>query len=233
MKKLMKHYDFTKMDHLPESDFNIQVGEKWANNELQKYTDNPKNLFFQNGLVIRATYENGIYESARINTRSKFFFQYGRVEIIAKVPSGKGTWPALWMMSEEQRYGHWPKSGEIDIMEHVGKEVDRVFLCLHTETYNHTNKEQYYFETVIPNATKEFHTYAIDWDEDSITYYIDGTEMIRYDKNDKEDQTHKGWPFDQSFFLIMNLAIGGKFGGPVDPTVFPQDFIIKDVKVYQ
>ncbi len=233
MRKLIKHYDFTNMDHLPESDFNIQVGDKWANNELQQYTDHPENLFFHQGLVLRATYQKGIYKSARINTKDKFFFQYGRVEIIAKVPKGKGTWPALWMMSQESRYGHWPKSGEIDIMEHVGKDIDRIFLCLHTETYNHTNKEQYYFETVLPNATTEFHTYAIDWDFESITYFIDGKQMVRYSKFDKEDQTHKGWPFDQPFFLILNLAVGGKFGGEPNHIHFPQDFIIRDIKVYQ
>lgn len=233
MKKLIKHYDFTKMNALPETDFNIQLGDRWANAELQEYVNDPEHLFFRDGLVIRATLENGVYKSARINTRDKFSFQYGRIEIIAKVPEGKGTWPALWLMSQDGRYGHWPRSGEIDIMEHVGRNKDTVFLCLHTEAYNHTRDEQYYFERKLSGMTKTFHTYAIDWDQDNITYYIDGEEMVHYNRYDKEDHSHRGWPFDHPFFLIMNMAIGGKFGGSVDDTIFPVEFIIKDVKVYQ
>lgn len=233
MKQRIKHYDFTRMTELPSSDFNIQTGDHWANNELQHYVDDERHLFFRDGLVLKATYEKGVYESARINTRGKFAFKYGRVDIVAKVPKGKGTWPALWMLSSESRYGHWPRSGEIDIMEHVGRNLDTVFLCLHTEAYNHTRKEQYYFETKMPGLSDDFHTYSIDWQEESITYFIDGKEMVRYNKNDKADQSHKGWPFDQPFFLIMNLAIGGKFGGPVDDGCFPQEFIIKEVSVYQ
>jgi len=229
----IKHYDFTKMKKLPESDFNVQTGEKWANNELQQYVNDEEHLFFQNGLVLRATLEDGVYKSARINTKDKFFFQYGRVEITANVPSGKGTWPALWMISQESKYGHWPKSGEIDIMEHTGKNKDHVFLCLHTESYNHTRKDQYYFETKFPGLTNQFHTYAIEWDEDNIIYFIDNQKIVRYNKYDKEDTSYKGWPFNQKFFLIMNLAIGGKFGGEVDNSIFPVDFIIKDIKVYQ
>ena len=231
--KLIQHFDFTKADKLDETFWNIQVGDKWANNELQHYVNKKENLFFDNGLHIRATYQNGIYESARINTRGKFFFKYGRVEVIAKVPSGKGTWPAIWMLSESSPYGHWPKSGEIDIMEHVGRKIDHAFLCLHTEKYNHTQKEQFYTEVKIPNTTTAFHKYGIIWDEDSITYVIDDMEMVRYNKSDKEQTDHTGWPFDHEYFLIMNLAIGGKFGGSVDNTIFPVDFIIKDIKIYQ
>ena len=234
MRKLIKHYDFTKMNALPESDFNIQIGDKWANGELQHYVNDPQNLFFrEDGLVIKATREDGIYKSARINTRDKFHFKYGLVEIVAKVPWGKGTWPALWMMSQHSTYGHWPKSGEIDIMEHVGRNKDTVFLCLHTESYNHTRDDQYYFEKYIKGISDGFHKYAIDWQVDSITYLIDDQEMVRYTKFDKPDQSHRGWPFDQPFFFIMNLAIGGKFGGEVDDECFPQEFIIKDISVYQ
>ena len=233
MKKLIKHYDFTKMSSLDKFEWNIAVGEKWANEELQHYVDDEQHIFFQNGLVLRATYKDGVYESARINTRDKFSFKYGKVEITAKVPKGRGTWPALWMLSQENRYGRWPMSGEIDIMEHVGRNEDNIFMCLHTETYNHRRSAQYYFENKIVDATKEFHVYSIDWDENNIIYYIDGVEQVHYNKYDKEDHSHSGWPFDQEFFLIMNLAIGGKFGGLVDNNIFPVDFIIKDIKVYQ
>ncbi len=231
--KLIKHFDFTKMRELPKSDFNIQVGDKWANEELQHYVDKPENIFFDNGLVLRATFKDGIYESARINTKNKFSFRYGRIEVVAKVPAGRGTWPAIWLLSETMPYGHWPQSGEIDIMEHVGRKVNHAFLCLHSRTYNHTQTEQFYQEVKVDNAIDEFHKYGLIWDETSIAYVIDDKEVVRYSKYDKDDQTINGWPFDHNFYLILNLAIGGKFGGSVDDSCFPQDFIIKEVKVYQ
>lgn len=233
MSNLIKHYDFTKMTSLPDSDFIILVGEKWPNNELQEYVDSSDNLFFDNGLVIKATFKDGKYRSARISTRGKFAFKYGKVEIIAKLPKGKGTWPALWMMSQSAPYGRWPRSGEIDIMEHVGRKPGNVFMCLHTEAYNHRMDSEYYFENHIDGVMDDFHKYAIDWSADRITYYIDDLEQVSYSRFDKEDQTHRGWPFDHEFFLIINLAIGGIFGGDVDDSIFPTEFIIKDIKVYQ
>lgn len=233
MRELIKHIDFTKTNSLDKSIFNVAVGDKWANSELQRYVDSKENILFDNGLVLRATLENGIYSSARINTKNKFFIKYGYIEITAKVPKGLGTWPALWMLSQDNEFGHWPRSGEIDIMEHVGRNEDNIFMCLHTEAYNHTREEQYYKEKKISNATTEFHKYAIDWQRDYIAYYIDDVMMVKYSKHEKEDQTHKGWPFDHNFYLIMNLAIGGKFGGPVDDTIFPVDFIIKEIKFYK
>ncbi len=233
MRKLIKHFDFTNETKLNENDWNIAVGDQWANEELQHYVDDPKNLFFDNGLVIRATKEDPVYHSARINTKDKFSIQYGRIDIVAKVPMGRGTWPALWMLSQENHFGRWPRSGEIDIMEHVGRNQDVVFLCLHTEAYNHRQEKQYYFETKIEGVSTTFHTYSIDWDSESITYYIDNQMMVKYNKHDKPDTSAKGWPFDQEFFLIINLAIGGKFGGPVDDSIFPVEFVIKDIKVYQ
>ncbi len=233
MKKLIKHYDFTNMNNLDKSQWNVQVGDKWSNEELQHYVDDQEHIFFDNGLVLRATLKDGVYESARINTKNKFSFKYGKIEIIAKVPRGKGTWPALWMLSQDNKYGHWPKSGEIDIMEHVGRNQDNIFMCLHTESYNHRRSAQYYFEKKIEEVSDKFHTYSIDWDEDNITYYVDGIKQVHYNKYDKEDHSHKGWPFDQEFYLLMNLAVGGKFGGPVDDDIFPADFVIKDIKVYQ
>lgn len=231
--KLIMHFDFRNDSKLDDKFWNIQTGKKWSNQELQHYVDKPKNIFFDKGLHIKATKVKDYYESGRINTRGKFSFKYGRIEVIAKVPAGKGTWPAIWLMSETSPYGHWPKSGEIDIMEHVGRRINYAFLCLHTEAYNHTRGEQYYAEVKLENATTEFHKYGIVWDEESITYVIDDKEIVKYNKADKEDQTHKGWPFDHEYFLILNLAIGGKFGGEVDDSIFPQEFIIKDVKVFQ
>lgn len=233
--RLIKHYDFTIMQSLDLSEWNIEIGEKWANNERQHYVDHPENLYFDNGLVIKATVdENQVVKSARINTKSKFYFKYGKIDIIAKIPKGKGTWCALWMMPQESVYGRWPKSGEIDIMEHVGNELDKIYTCIHTESYNHTKLEQYYHDYKEPNISDDFHTFSLEWDENHIRYFLDGSLMHTYQKGeDNKDTSEKGWPFDQSFYLIINLAIGGTLGGKVDIKDFPQSFIIKDIKVYQ
>ena len=225
--------DFKQCKTLDPNIFTVITGEKWANDEKQHYVNKPENLFFsEDGLVLRATHpKNNIYESIRINTKGKFSFTYGEIEIVAKVPKGIGTWPALWMMSEDNRYGHWPKSGEIDIMEHVGRDKDNLFLCLHCEAYNHTRKSQRYKEFKVKNATDEFVAYGLKWDKDEITYFVNGKEAVKYSKYDLPDQTEKGWPFDHNYYLIMNLAIGGKFGGPIDNSMFPQDFIIQSIKI--
>ena len=178
--------------------------------------------------------KNNVYESSRINTKGKFFFKYGRIDVIAQVPKGVGTWPAIWMLSEEDKYGHWPNSGEIDILEHVGRDIDNAFLCLHTELHNHKFDTQYYATHYQKGLSSGFHTYSIDWKENSITYFIDDVEIVKYTKGqDGFDSTVKGWPFDEYFYLILNLAIGGKFGGDVDNNSFPQQFIIKDIKIFQ
>lgn len=231
--KLIRHYDFTKMTELNIDDWNVEVGDKWSNNELQHYTNSPENIYFDNGLVIKGTYDGTTYKSARINSKGKFSFKYGKIEFIAKVPVGQGTWPALWMMPEENVYGHWPKSGEIDIMEHVGRDLNNLFLCLHTEEYNHSKDTALHTEYYLHNATSHFHKYGLLWNKDEISYIIDDKLVVTYNIKDLQNQTHEGWPFDQLFYPIINLAIGGKFGGPVDNSIFPVEFVIKDLKVWQ
>jgi beta-glucanase (GH16 family) len=233
--KLIKQYDFTKMTRL-DPDWNVAVGEKWANNELQQYVHDSDHIFFDNGLVLQATKdEDGIIKSARIHTKDNFFFKYGKIDVTAKVPSGKGTWPAIWMMPNDPQYGGWPKSGEIDIMEYAANKKDELFFCLHTEAYNHRKpKEQYYSSDIFPNIADDFHVFSLLWEEDKIVYYVDHVEVARYNRGEKrKDASHKGWPFIHEFYLILNLAIGGMFGGTVDPEMFPQQFIIKDITVYQ
>lgn len=232
--KLIKHFDFTTMKELDNRDWTIAMGKKWANNEVQQYVNDEENLFFDDGLNIRATYRDGIVRSARIHTKDKFYFKYGKIDIIAKVPSGKGTWPALWMMPQEAKYGHWPKSGEIDIMEHVGNEPNKIYTCIHTESYNHRLKEQYFKIYQGKNIPDVFHKYSLKWEKDTITYYLDDQEITVYHRGEEgKDTGPKGWPFDEYFYLIINLAIGGTLGGNVDYTMFPQTFVVKDIKVYQ
>lgn len=225
--------DFREIQSLDPNIWNIAIGDKWSNNELQKYTDKKENIYFnEEGLVLQATFDGTVYESARIHTRDKFYFKYGRGEIVAKVPSGKGTWPALWMMPQNNAYGRWPRSGEIDIMEHVGNEKDLLYLCIHTEKYNHLRDEQYYYTVQKDNIVDQFHTYGFEWNENSFTYYIDGIKEHTYFKGEEgKDGSHKGWPFDQPYYLIMNLAIGGFLGGAVDNDSFPQKFIIQSIKI--
>lgn len=232
--KLYKHIDFTKQNKLDETIFNVSVGEKWANQELQQYHNSEKNIFFDNGLHLRATLENGIIKSARINTKDKLYFKYGKIEIIAKVPKGLGTWPALWMMPQSSVYGSWPKSGEIDIMEHNGHNLDKYYACLHTETYNHRDGDPYDYRIDYANMSDDFQKFSLIWDKNQITYLYNDQEVITYEKGGNNRQTdHKAWPFDEEFYLIMNLAMGGMFGGEVDMDSFPQDFIIKDIKIFK
>ena len=233
--KILLDLDFTKINTLPREIFNVQVGEKWANNELQQYVDDSEHIkLTSEGLVIRATYIDHIYQSARINTKGKFSFLYGQIDFVAKLPLGKGTWPALWMMSEDNRYGYWPKSGEIDIMEHVGRDPGKLLLCIHTELYNHRNDEQYFTLLDAPRITEGFHKFSLVWQVDKIIYLLDDLEVARYEKGENGfDTSYEGWPFDHPFYLLMNLAIGGSLGQEPDPSVFPQEFIIQSVKVTQ
>ena len=232
--KLYKHFDFTNMTELDQDIWNIQVGEKWSNNEIQQYIDHSDTLFFDNGLHLRAINDNGIIKSARINTKDKLYFQHGKIEFTCKVPKGQGTWPAVWMMPQLSKYGHWPKSGEIDMMEHTANDMNKFYACLHTEAYNHRNGEPYDTRFFIENLSDDFQTYGLLWTEESITYYLNGKEMVTYTKGENgKDDSPKGWPFNEDFYIIVNLAIGGMFGGEVDMNCFPQDFIIKDIKIFK
>lgn len=232
--KLIKHYDFSNQKNLNRDDFNVKVGEKWHNFELQHYIDSEETLFFDDGLVIKAIKKNGHYKSARIDTKGKFSFKYGKVEAIFKVPKGKGTWPAIWLYPVENKYGFWPKSGEIDIMEHVGRDLDKVFCCLHSELYNHKEGSEYFDEKKVEGFSDDFQKITLVWDEKKISYLLNDEEIATYHKGqDGRDTSPKGWPFDEEFFLIINMAIGGKFGGEVDDSIFPQEFIVKDIKIYQ
>ncbi len=232
--KLFKHFDFTNQTSLDRTIWNVEVGEKWNNYEIQHYIDSDKTLYFKDGLVIRAFNDNGIIKSARINTKHNFFFQHGKIEFTVKVPKGKGTWPAVWMMPELSKYGNWPKSGEIDMMEHTANDMDRFYACLHSELYNHKNGEPYDTRFLIDGLSDDFQKFGLLWTENQIIYYLNDKEMVTYTKGeDNKDQSPKGWPFNEDFYIILNLAIGGMFGGEVDMNCFPQEFIIKDIKIYK
>lgn len=215
-------------------DWNVEVGDKWQNDEVQQYHNHKNNIFFDNGLVLQATYQDNIVKSARINTRGNFKMKYGKIDIIAKLPNGKGAWPAVWMMPQDSKYGYWPLSGELDIVEFSGNHPDELVYALHTEKYNHKNKNDYATRIKTEDLRNDFHTFSLVWEEHKIEYYLDNKLVVTYRRGqDDRDTSHKGWPFIEDFYLIMNLAIGGWMGGPVDYNSFPQQFIIKDIKIYQ
>lgn len=209
----------------------------WGNNELQWYTGkNTKNAMVSDGtLKITARREptsGKAYSSARLTTKSKGDWQYGKIEVRAKLPSGRGTWPAIWMLPSENNYGGWPKSGEIDIMEHVGYNPGVVHSTVHTGAYNHVKGTQVGKPTEVITAMNEFHIYTTEWDENEIRSYVDGKLYFTF-KN--EHKTSEEWPFDKPFHLILNVAIGGGWGGQkgVDDTIFPTTMEVDYVRVFQ
>ena len=208
----------------------------WGNNELEYYTDKEENVRVENGhLIIQiqtdTAYRNK-YTSGKIRSTSSKSIQYGKVEIRAMNPSGLGTWPALWMLPENNDYGQWPRSGEIDIMEHVGYDPDTIVGTVHTERYNHlkgTQKGKYFY---VPDNESVFHEYEIQWTPEKVDFFLDDQIYFTFEN---ENQSSKEWPFDKPFYIIMNLAVGGNWGGRhgVDESIVGQKFIIDYVRVYE
>lgn len=209
----------------------------WGNNEAQWYTvARAANAKIENGILkITACKERTgkkEYSSARLTTKNKGDWKYCKVEVRAKLPSGNGTWPAIWMLPTERKYGGWPKCGEIDIMEHVGFDPDTVFSTVHTGKFNHMIGTQVGKRTGLPTATTDFHVYTTEWEENEIRSYVDGLHYFTFKNN---GQGFESWPFDQPFHLILNLAIGGGLGGKngIDNSKFPLVFEIDYVRIYQ
>ncbi|MBI1770396.1 MAG: glycoside hydrolase family 16 protein [Bacteroidetes bacterium] len=209
----------------------------WGNNEEEFYTKDLKNARVENGsLIIEARKESlwgKAFTSSRLVTKFKGDWKYGRIEVRAKLPRGKGTWPAIWMLSTDWKYGGWPASGEIDIMEHVGFDAGVIHATLHSEKYNHVKRTQQEGKTTIPDCQDSFHVYVVDWKEDQIDFFVDNKIYHSVKRNSKDDFT--GWPFDQRFHLILNIAVGGNWGGMqgIDPDIWPQQMIVDYVRVYQ
>ena len=212
----------------------------WGNNESQYYTDRADNAFVKDGcLFIRAQKESfggAQYTSTRLTTWQKASWQYGRFEIRAKLPKGAGSWPAIWMLPPSLHEGgdDWPDCGEIDIMEHVGKDENRVHVSLHSGLYNHMRNTQPTHTESLDDVTGSFHVYAMEWTPESIAFMIDGEEVARFFKGENgNDTTPAGWPFDQPFYLILNVTVGGDWGGPIDESYLPYLMAVDYVRVYQ
>ena len=225
--------------------------EEWPtgyfNDEEQAYTDETDNIFIENGRLhiraLRETYDpdgdgvvDALYTSGRITTKHKGDWQYAKVEAMAKLPIGDGTWPAIWMLPTENIYGDWPASGEIDIMEYVGKETNiqsnifKSHSSLHNSIYFQDLSNSGQTGSLNVNDIEEFHLYSMIWSNNRIIFYVDNEEVLIYNNlNTGFEQ----WPFDQQFFLILNLAIGGTWGGEVEPNIFPVEFEIDYIRVFQ
>jgi len=217
-------------------------GHGWGNNELQYYSERRKeNARVEDGhLIIEARREamkGQEYTSARLVSKGKGDWTYGRFEVRAKLPSGRGSWPAIWMLPTSKDYGGWPNGGEIDIMEHVGFDPDVVHTSVHTRSHNHTIDTQKTSKISVPTSRTEFNTYAIEWTPDEIRGFVNQQQFFTF-RNERLTNPvadYQQWPFDKPFHLLLNIAVGGTWGGSqgVDQTIWPQRMEIDYVRVYQ
>jgi len=209
----------------------------WGNNELQYYSvKRLENSRVENGnLIIEAHREKAgtkEYSSARLVSKGKGDWTYGRITVRAKLPNGRGVWPAIWMLPTEWAYGGWPSSGEIDIMENVGYLPDSVYGSVHTKRFNHSIGTQVTAGVKSTTLSSEFHHYSIEWDAEKIDFFFNDQKFQTfYNKHEGPD----AWPFDRNFHLLLNVAVGGNWGGKmgVDTAVWPQKMIVDYVRVYQ
>lgn len=209
----------------------------WGNNELQYYTVARKeNVWVSDGtLKVTAAkeYFNGFnYTSSRLTSKGKGDWLYGRFEISAKLPEGRGLWPAIWMLSTDWAYGGWPESGEIDIMENVGYDPYNIVASVHTQNYNHVMGTQRNHTIEVKDNRDVFHTYSLEWSEKRVDAFIDDSLYFTFKK---EADDFKVWPFDKRFHLLLNLAVGGNWGGKmgVNDSIFPVAMEVDYVRVFK
>lgn len=209
----------------------------WGNNEAQYYTkERIQNAEVKGGYLsitaIKEDYQGKKYTSARLITKSKGDWLYGRLEIKAKLPEGRGMWPAIWMLSTDWVYGKWPASGEIDIMENVGYNPFWIVASAHTKSYNHVDGTQKNNKISVSDCYTNFHVYALEWEASEYRVFVDDQLYFTF-KN--EGTGYKAWPFNKRFHLLLNVAVGGNWGGQkgVDDSIFPQSMVVDYVRVYQ
>jgi beta-glucanase (GH16 family) len=209
----------------------------WGNKEAQYYTRaRLSNAEVKDGFLyinaLKENYRGFKYTSARLITKGKGDWLFGRMEIRAKLPDGRGMWPAIWMLPTDWAYGNWPASGEIDIMENVGFDPYVIVASAHTETYNHVIGTQKNNKITIADCYTNFHVYALEWEPNEYRVYIDDQLYFTF-KN--EGTGYKVWPFDKRFHLLLNVAVGGTWGGTkgIDDSIFPRSMVVDYVRVYQ
>lgn len=211
--------------------YDIGQGDNgWGNNEQQYYTDRPANVSVSNGSLFitakKETYMGASYTSARVKTQNLFDFKYGRVEVRAKLPQGGGTWPAIWMLGSNIETVGWPACGEIDIMEHTGNNPGVVSSAIHTSAASGGN-------AVTGNTTvsspQDWHVYSAEWTSTEIKFFVDDILFFTYNPA----QNSSNWPFNEKFFIILNVAMGGNMGGNIDSNFTQSSMEVDYVRVYQ
>jgi hypothetical protein len=199
----------------------------WGNNESEYYTNRPDNIIVQNGVLKIITkkedYQGSSYTSARILTKGKFSFKYGKVEFRAKFPTGGGTWPAVWMLGNNIDSVGWPACGEVDILEEVGNTLNLNHSSMHSPGRSGNTPDT--ATVMVPNGNTDFHIYTMDWRADFIKFYVDNQLYYTFTNS-------SSLPFNQNFFLIINCAIGGNFGGTIDPNFVSSTYEIDYIRVY-
>jgi len=172
------------------------------------------------------------YTAPSLTTKGKAAWTYGRIEVRAKLPEGRGLWPAFWMLGEDFPEVAWPTCGEIDIMEHVGHRPDSIFSTIHTEAYNHMKGTHKGKKIFIDQPYDSFHVFAVEWTPKNMQFFLDDA---MYNEIENENKTTAEWPFDDNFFLKLNIAVGGMLGGRegIDDEIFPAEMLVDYVRVYQ
>lgn len=211
-------------------------GDGWGNNELQYYTDRPENIIVQNGYLIITTkqenFEGSSYTSARILTKNKFEQKYGRFEARIRSPYGQGLWPAFWMLGANSDEVIWPECGEIDIMEIRGQEPTILLGSVHGPGYSAGEAITKRYDLVNDRFDTDFHVFGIEWAPGFVNYYVD--DVLYNQITPKDLPEPEKWVFDQPFYIILNVAVGGSFvGSPNEETVFPQTMLVDYVRAYK
>lgn len=209
--------------------YDIGTGSNgWGNAELQFYTNRSQNVIVQNGVLkinaLRENFSGSAFTSTRLLSKGKFEFKFGRVEFRAKVPAGVGTWPAVWMLGADISSVGWPACGEVDMLEHRGSDLNRIVAALHYPGRSGSNPNSN--TTMVPTASTAFHVYRFDWTATSLQFYVDGN-LFHSVVNTNT------MPYNKDFFLLINMAMGGNFGGAVDPAFNSATFEVDYIRVYR
>jgi len=222
---------------------------KWGNNEAEYYTDNPDNVEIAGGalniIARHQDYDGSDYTSARIKTENKFDVEYGEINVVAKLPRAVGTWPAIWMLSQDNKYYYrsgpsdklrYLNPGEIDIMEEVGAQPGLVSSSAQSREYNPTdNTERVKFDKV-PSLYTSYHDFGLEWTPTQLVFTVNGKPY--HIVNEKSGDTYKAWPYNQPYYLLINDALGGSYGGEdrakyppngINNTALPADFQIRSI----
>jgi beta-glucanase (GH16 family) len=219
-----QYYTKGRLDNIRQENGSLIIEarrEKW-----------PNASFREGSTRYREQRRDAEYTSARIKTQGKAEWRYGRFEIRAKLPTGRGTWPAIWMLGTNTDKVGWPRGGEIDIMENVGYDPDVIHANVHTQAYNHVKKTNKGAKISVEKPWQDFHVYAVEWTPAQMDFFVDDRKYFTF-QNEKTGEAT--WPFDQPFYLILNVAVGGTWGGTkgVDDGIFPQRMEVDYVRVYE